>query len=45
VGISAEKELQQMCEYEVVKDSRIGLVFWGEIFVGILSRKRISADL
>ncbi len=46
VGISAEKELQQMCEYEVVKDWRIGLGFlFGEIFVGIFSRKRISADV
>jgi len=32
VEISAEKELQQMCEYEVVKDWRIGLAFFVRIF-------------
>ncbi len=40
VGISAEKELQQMCEYEVVKDSRIGLVFLEGDFCGNFQQKK-----
>ncbi len=44
VGIPAEKKLQQMCEYEVVKDSRIGLVFLGGDFCGNFQQKQTSQN-